>query len=225
MNLFQLAMFLFLSFFLIRYLFKHYIGVSKRFYSSSTFPALAELSQNCDQVTDELRKAGEECWYQWPERHLIPKKTDDWRVCPLFGFEIWHPKNIAYFPKTCELLRQIPGLKTAVFSRLGPGTRLTPHQGWSKLSNKVLRCHMGIDIPPNARSGVEVENEFHQIERGKWLVFDDSKYHIGLNESTEKHRIVLLLDIERPWWVRQGESRYHQMEKLDAFLKAIQMEN
>lgn len=84
---------------------------------------------------------------------------------------------------------------------------------------------MGIDVPHDGISGVQVEGEFQQIEHGKWTVFDDSKYHIGLNESATKDRIVLLLDINRPWWVRRGRSQYHDMEKLDTFLKAVQMED
>lgn len=205
---------------LLKYFIKKYLGSDSRYYNPiTTYPNLKKLSDNYDTILEELKQGD---WYFWPEKHLWNKPNDVWKVCPLYGFNIWHPKNTQLFPKTCELLKTIPNLRTAVFSHLGPGTRLTPHQGWSKLANKVLRCHMGMIIPKDGRSGVEVEGEFHPIKQREWIVFDDSKYHIGLNESKNEDRIVLLLDIDRPWWVREGKSQYHDMEKLDVFLKQMQ---
>ena len=136
----------------------------------------------------------------------------------MYGFDTWKEDN--NFIKTIALLKQIPGIKTALFSRLGPGTKLTPHQGWASLANIVLRCHLGISIPDDGKGGVTVENEFHQIEKGKWLVFDDSKMHTGSNEgSTDK--IILLVDIERPEWIAKGKSKVRDTQELKSFIEAM----
>ena len=45
-------------------------------------------------------------------------------------------------PQTYDLLRQIPNIRTALFSRLGPQTTLSNHRGWADLSNHVLRIHL-----------------------------------------------------------------------------------
>jgi aspartyl/asparaginyl beta-hydroxylase (cupin superfamily) len=207
-------------YFLMKGLIKNYVGTNQRFYEPySIFPELKALSEHFSTIEQEIKNAE---WFGWPEKHLWTKPTDNWQVCPLFGFGMWHKLNVAKFPVTSALLKKIPGLRTAVFSRLGKGTKLTPHQGWAKLANEVLRCHMGILVPTDGASGVEVEGEFKQIELGKWFVFDDSKWHTGLNDSKTSDRIVLLLDIDRPWWVKRGESTYTDMEKLDTFLMEMQ---
>lgn len=211
----------FIGYCIARGAFHHYVGARRRYYPASTFPHLEILRANFATIEEELFKAD---WYLWPERHLWDKPGDRWNICPLFGFDIWHQKNLEKFPKTSALLKQIPGLRTAIFSRLGPGTRLNRHQGWAKLANKVLRCHMGMYVPQDGASGVEVEGERCLIKHGEWIVFDDSKYHLGFNESRTQDRVVLLLDIERPWWVRKGESLYQDMSKLDSFLQQIQLE-
>jgi len=76
---------------------------------------------------------------------------------------------------------------------------------------------VGPDTDTKGRSGVAVEDEFRQITKGEWIVFDDSKEHIGVND-TDENRVVLLLDIERPWWVKKGESKVQDTPELLDFV-------
>ena len=55
---------------------------------------------------------------------------------------VWVERECSRLPLATRLLRAIPGVRTALFSRLGPGTRLAPHRGWASLANHVLRCHL-----------------------------------------------------------------------------------
>lgn len=207
------------------YFMKKYFGTNAGFYDTyDLYPSLKELSavhapENFYSIQEELSQAD---WFNWPEKNLWNQPGDDWKVCALYGFGRWHPKNVDKFPKTVELLKQIPGLRTAIFSRLGPNTRLQPHHGWASLANEVLRSHMGIVVPKDGRSGVEVEGEFKQVKHGDWFTFDDSKEHIGVNE-TKEDRIVLLIDINRPWWVRWGRSTVGNTQELNKFLKQMEL--
>jgi hypothetical protein len=89
------------------------------------------------------------------------------------------------------LLKEIKGLRTAIFSKLGSNTTLKKHQGWKELSNKILRCHMGVTVLTDPKSGMEVGNEFKQVIECKFIVFDGSEIHIGVIHSKED-RVVLL---------------------------------
>lgn len=50
--------------------------------------------------------------------------------------------------KAAVLKKVGPTLRTALFSKLGPGARISSHRGWADLANHVLRCHLGLVVPP-----------------------------------------------------------------------------
>jgi aspartyl/asparaginyl beta-hydroxylase (cupin superfamily) len=198
---------------------KNDFGANRRFYDDpfEVFPQLKILVDNYEIIEKEYLADTGYKQYDWPEKDLYTKeKGHDWKVVPLYGFGIWNKQYAKKFSQTIKLLKDIRGLRTAIFSKLGPRTKLNKHQGWASLANEVLRCHMGI-VVPKGRSGVEVEDEFRQIKKGEWIVFDDSKIHIGVN-NTNNDRVVLLLDIERPQWVKKGKSRVNNTPELKSFL-------
>lgn len=205
---------------MFRVLQKEKWGEFRRFYAPfSTYPFLRKISEETSTIRKELEHFIERKnqFMDWPEKDLLENPRDEWTIVPLHGFGTWH-SNCGNFPETTSLLKQIPSLRTAIFSRLGSKTQLKYHQGWSLLSNNVLRCHLGIIVPKNGKSGVGVEGEKRNIKYGEWIVFDDSKLHTGFNESNSD-RIVLLLDIDRPWWVRKGISSVSQTPQLLSFLQ------
>jgi beta-hydroxylase len=89
-------------------------------------------------------------------------------------------------------VEQIPGLTTAGFSWMSPGTHIKPHVGYS---SAVLRCHLGLVIPSDCK--LRVGSETRGWQEGKTLVFDDTVEHEAWNRS-DKDRVVLLLDFKRP---------------------------
>jgi len=199
------------------------------------FPFLQKLLMNTDALTKEMERLTEGRWCPWPELQLYSSEDQkgDWKVIPLMhtfpaydqSKTQWIESNCAACPKTAEVLREIPGLRTALFSRLGPKTRLSSHRGWADLSNYVLRCHLPLFLPDQERfpescgMWVEGDVQFHKLN--DILVFDDSKLHKAFNASDEE-RIILIFDIMRPESVPLGMASGGHTEQLDEFIAEYQ---
>jgi len=140
------------------------------------FPALSELKENWQEIAEEASKCLEHEWIPWPEDHIGDQKRD-WTVFPfLHTFPAldesksqWLASTTHMCPRTTEILRSIPNLRTALFSRLGPSTVLAPHTGWSDLANYVLRCHLCLhmsDDPIQSGEGSGDEKKDDEVEEG-----------------------------------------------------------
>jgi beta-hydroxylase len=118
-----------------------------------------------------------------------------WRSFFLFVTGRRSEPNASRCPETIRLLQRIPGLETAFFSILDPGTRLTPHRG---PYGGVLRYHLALKVPePRTACGIRVGTDVAHWTEGRSLVFDDSHDHEAWNDSAER-RVVLFVDFERP---------------------------
>lgn len=167
------------------------------------------------------------CWTNWPEKYLYAN-DGTWKIFPFYAFDMWVTDNCNKCPNITKFLKSIPGLKIAILSKLSARMKLTPHRGWGNHSNGVIRCHYGIKIP-NAESGcyisvkdnIEVK-KFH-IE-SEWLCFDDSKEHYAENPSDED-RIVLILDIARPYNIKMGTSDVGDSKELIEIVKYFKRKN
>lgn len=142
-------------------------------------------------------------WNDWPEKKLYDDKNGSWKIYPFFAFGIWVKSNCESCPTISNFLKQIPNLKLATLSKLGPNTKLVPHRGWGSHSNHVIRCHYGVNVPQNCYVVVDDIKKNHNND--EWIIFDDSKNHWAGNDS-DSDRIVLILDIERPPNIEIGTS-------------------
>ena len=135
----------------------------------------------------------------------------------------WVEPNAARFPFTSALLRRVPGLRTALFSRLGPRTSLASHQGWAQLSNHVLRVHLALSVPAGGGApppcGIVCADEIRFHEQGKALVFDDSQLHSAFNLHASEARVVLIIDLARPAACAPGKAEKGGTAELEAFIK------
>jgi len=105
------------------------------------------------------------------------------------------PENCALCPRTAALVEQVPGLLSANFSVLQPGTRIAPHHG---IFAGVLRYHLGLIVPPRTDlCGIRIGDETRHWQEGTSLLFDDTRRHEAWN-YTDQERTVLLLDVKRP---------------------------
>ena len=127
-----------------------------------------------------------------PEQQRIADQS--WKSLILMAYGRELPINTRFFPKTLELLHNIPGLQSAMFSIFSPGTQLSPHRGPYA---GVWRYHLGLIIPQERDCFLQVLNEKRHWIKGKSLLFDDSFEHFAQN-NTKEMRMVLFLDMERP---------------------------
>ena len=102
-------------------------------------PELRTLQESIGVMEEELRAMESALasggFVSWPEDLLGMNSRgkgapSDWSVFPLLhtfpasnvANSQWIDATIAHFPRTTALLRGIPNIRTALFSRLGPGT-------------------------------------------------------------------------------------------------------
>ncbi|MEL6239299.1 MAG: aspartyl/asparaginyl beta-hydroxylase domain-containing protein [Pseudomonadota bacterium] len=135
-----------------------------------------------------------------PLREISPdhrKLVDDntWRSFFLIGYGHRVEENIARAPVTADLVSRIPGLNSAFFSILDPGTVIVPHRGVTKA---FITAHLGLVVPKDRdRIWMRVDGRRTGWEEGHWTLFDDTYEHEVRNDTKET-RIILLCQVERP---------------------------
>ena len=109
-----------------------------------------------------------------------------------YGYPI--EENLARCPQTAAAIAQIPGLNSAFFSILAPGTHIPDHRGVTK---GLITCHLGLVVPSDGDVRMRVHDRIVRWAEGETLVFDDTYRHEVWNE-TGGTRVVLLIQAERP---------------------------
>jgi aspartyl/asparaginyl beta-hydroxylase (cupin superfamily) len=192
------------------------------FYSTLTlFPQLGRIHPS--DVLHELQTAESSLWKQWPEPLAYPDHR--WKTIPLFGFGQWSYQS-QHFPTLCRRLKQIPGVRLAILSKLEAGVSLQSHEGWGFHSNHVLRNHLPIVLPENKQackifvqpSRQHTSFQHSSYTDGQWITFDDSLPHFAINHS-QQDRIVLIVDMERPPHIPRGTSTSQETEELKDFIQ------
>jgi aspartyl/asparaginyl beta-hydroxylase (cupin superfamily) len=163
------------------------------FYSNALFPFTGILSKNWHAIRGELDALDRAEFMDWPEHSLYGEKG--WQTFGLYAFGTRQPEGCARCPQTEALVKQIPGLMMAGFSRLAPGARIVPHRGYEGYAGYVLRVHLGLDVPNDC--GLRVGEETRTWTEGECTVFDDSFEHEAWNNSG-RTRTVLLCDFLNP---------------------------
>ena len=169
-------------------------------YDNRLFPWVAGIESNWRTIRGEL-----DCVLT--RRNELPNVQDitidakaitadaGWKIFLLVAYGIKSEPNIALCPETWRIVRQIPGLKTAMFSIFEPGKRLPPHRG---PYNGVLRLHLGLLVPEHdSNLGIRIGPESRTWDEGSVLIFDDAYEHEAWNE-TGHPRVVLFVDFEKP---------------------------
>jgi beta-hydroxylase len=179
------------------------------------FPFLEDIKRHGDRILAEVESVPADMWTPWPEKGLY--KDGGWRIIPYKGFGMTIEKSRKLTPFTYDLVMGIPGIVTAVISRIPPGTEVTPHRGWAELANRVLRCHYVLQT--NRRCSLTVGGETRRVRKGHVIVFDDSKLHCASNTG-ETDKIVVIMDFPRPEGCPRGESSAEKTPALMDFLAA-----
>lgn len=179
----------------------------RQFYERGEFAWLAGVEERTPRIVEEiLASKNDLSAYEPYMKHnprapslSLPHLQDnlDWAAMHILKDGAQQPVS-QKFPETLQTLSlapqpKLPGLSpTAVFSRLSPGTHITPHTG---LTNVRLLVHLPLIIPQGC--WLRVGNDVREWKLGEALVFDDSVEHEAKNGSTQE-RIVLIFDIWRP---------------------------
>src|SRR3982075_924545 len=123
--------------------------------------------------------------------------TDDdrWKTYFLYGYGFEAKLGTETCPRTAALMREIPGMTTAMFSILSPRKHILDHRRPYK---GVLRYHLGLIVPRDAEScRIRVGDDFRHWQEGRSMVFDDTFNHEVWND-TDETRVVLFVDVLRP---------------------------
>jgi len=126
--------------------------------------------------------------------HRSIAEVDKWRSFFLWGYGYPIPENLARCPRTAAAVAAIPGLNSAFFSILAPGTHIPAHRGVTK---GLITCHLGLIVPADGDVRMRVGNRVLRWAEGQTLVFDDTYDHEVWND-TGGTRVVLLIQFERP---------------------------
>lgn len=101
---------------------------------------------------------------------------------------------VEHCPKTVELLKQIPSVNGAMFALLPANSLLTRHLDPLACS---LRYHLGLNTPNSDDCFISVDGQTKSWRNGKHFMFDETYLHFVEN-NTDKKRLILMCDIERP---------------------------
>lgn len=126
--------------------------------------------------------------------HRAIAPGDKWRSFFLWGYGYSVEENLARCPVTSSLVAQIPGLNSALFSILAPGTHIPAHRGVTK---GLLTCHLGLIVPRDGDVRMRIKNRIVRWAEGETLMFDDTYDHEVWND-TSGTRVVLLIQVRRP---------------------------
>jgi len=168
---------------------------------SVVYPDYQYAEQNYHIIRDE----GWALWDHLARRHqnyldhynvdLATASTDQWTTLPLRVFGRDYPDYQRLCPFTTNLLRRCPNIRSCLFSFMAPGKVINPHYG---PYHGLLRCQIPLQIPDNGASFLTVDGVDHYWREGQSLLFDETFLHSASN-LTEHWRLVLLLDLPRPY--------------------------
>ncbi|HEV7163662.1 MAG TPA: aspartyl/asparaginyl beta-hydroxylase domain-containing protein [Solirubrobacteraceae bacterium] len=170
------------------------------FFPNERFPWIAHVEQNWQAIREELERVLEDRDalpnFQDISKDQIEITDDDrWKTFFLYGYGFQADLGVEMCPRTAALMREIPGMTTAMFSILSPRKHILDHRGPYK---GVLRYHLGLIVPEQAEAcRIRVGEDVRHWEQDRSMIFDDTFNHEVWND-TDETRVVLFVDVLRP---------------------------
>jgi ornithine lipid ester-linked acyl 2-hydroxylase len=170
------------------------------FFPLERFPWVAHVEANWTTIREELERVLEDREalpnFQDISKDQIELTDDDrWKTFFLYGYGFEAKLGVQMCPRTAALMREIPGMTTAMFSILSPRKHILDHRGPYK---GVLRYHLGLIVPEDAEAcRIRVGDDIRHWEAGRSMIFDDTFNHEVWND-TDETRVVLFVDVLRP---------------------------
>jgi beta-hydroxylase len=170
------------------------------FFPLERFPWAAHIEDNWEVIREEaerlLEDQAELANFQDISKDQIEITDDDrWKTFFIYGYGFEAKLGVEMCPRTAALMREVPGMTTAMISILSPRKHILDHRGPYK---GVLRYHLGLIVPQDAEAcRIRVGEDIRHWEEGKSLIFDDTFNHEVWND-TDETRVVLFVDVMRP---------------------------
>jgi len=170
------------------------------FFPPERFPWVAHIEDNWEVIREELARVLEDRQalpnFQDISKDQIEITDDDhWKTFFIYGYGFSAKLGVEMCPRTAALMREIPGMTTAMLSILSPRKHILAHRGPYK---GVLRYHLGLIVPEDKEAcRIRVGEDIRHWEEGKSLIFDDTFDHEVWND-TDETRVVLFVDLMRP---------------------------
>ncbi len=117
-----------------------------------------------------------------------------WTRFYLKWYHYQHPSALKHCPKTLALIKDIPGIKAAMFAVLPANGVLNKHRDPYAGS---LRYHLGLRTPNSDDCRIIVDNIPYSWRDGEAVMFDETYVHHAYN-NTDVDRLIFFCDIERP---------------------------
>lgn len=174
--------------------------------SSSYFPELAELRKEWPTFRDEALALHEASRIQASEKYndigFNSFFRRGWKRFYLKWYVNPHPSAASLCPRTVEILQRIPSVKAAMFAMLPAGGTLGRHRDPLAAS---LRYHLGLVTPNDDRCAIVIDGIPYAWRDGEDVIFDETYLHDAANR-TDRDRIILFCDIERPMKYRWAQA-------------------
>jgi aspartyl/asparaginyl beta-hydroxylase (cupin superfamily) len=170
------------------------------FFPLERFPWVAHIEEHWTVIREEAQRLLEDqaelANFQDISKDQIEITDDDrWKTFFIYGYGFEAKLGVEMCPRTAALMREIPGMTTAMVSILSPRKHIGDHRGPYK---GVLRYHLGLIVPKDAEAcRIRVGEDIRHWEEGKSLIFDDTFNHEVWND-TDETRVVLFVDVLRP---------------------------
>jgi beta-hydroxylase len=183
-----------------RWIGKRSLVGDETFFPLERFPWVQHVERNWQTIRAEAERLLED-HAALPNFQEISKDqigiTDDdrWKTVFLYGYGFEAKLGVQLCPQTAELMRAIPGMKTAMFSILSPRKHILDHRGPYK---GVLRYQLGLIVPREKEAcRIRVGDDFRHWQEGQSMIFDDTFNHEVWND-TDETRVILFVDVIRP---------------------------
>jgi len=164
----------------------------------SKFPELQVLKDNWEVIRDEAMHLFDEGYIRAAEKNNDAGFSSffkrGWKRFYLKWYDKPLPSAEALCPRTVALLSTIPNVKGAMFALLPGGSHLNPHRDPFAGS---LRYHLGLSTPNCDDCRIFVDGQEYAWRDGEDVIFDETYVHWVKND-TDKTRVILFCDIERP---------------------------
>jgi beta-hydroxylase len=171
----------------------------------SDWPDLKRLEDNWETIRDEARALVELRAVKAAQNNDAGFNSffkEGWKRFYLKWYDVNPGSAERLCPRTVALLRDIPCIKAALFAELQPNSKLNAHRDPYAGS---LRYHLGLWTPNDDSCRIYVDGQPYSWRDGQAVVFDETYVHWVKND-TDRGRMILLCDIERPMKYRWAQA-------------------